>query len=89
MKLRRQAEEFGRRQGTSGSLFKYLEGRVATPTCLLGARDSEVRQAEIGWQHDGLSPTDAARQVGLGRATVYKQKAQRARAGTAATHADS
>jgi DNA invertase Pin-like site-specific DNA recombinase len=37
----------------------------------------------------GLSPTDAARQVGLGRATVYKQKTQRARAGTAATHADS
>ena len=37
----------------------------------------------------GLSPADAARQVGLGRATVYKQKTQRARAGTAATHADS
>ena len=31
MKLRRQAEEFGRCRGTSGSLFKYLEGRVATP----------------------------------------------------------
>jgi hypothetical protein len=33
----------------------------------------------------GLSPTEAARQVGLGRATVYKIRAQRSRIAIAST----
>ena len=39
--------------------------------------DPDKRNAAIMLIEAGLSPTEAARQVGLGRATVYKLKAQR------------
>ena len=42
--------------------------------------DPDKRDAALKLIEAGLSPTEAARQVGLGRATVYKLRAQRPRA---------
>ena len=39
--------------------------------------DPDKRDAAFKLIEAGLSPTEAARQVGLGRATVYKLKSQR------------
>ena len=55
MKLRRRAEEFGRCRGTSGSLFKYLEGRVATQYGILlygrGLEEADHKKAPaIRWR---------------------------------------
>jgi len=41
--------------------------------------DPDKRDAALKLVEAGLSPTDAARQVGLGRATVYKLRAQNVR----------